>query len=131
MMRITGRAKKIALFVTLGAILVGLAVGLNATWVALNWREAVPLSLGRIFFRPVLAGGTASLRSPVTREAADERKSPGPADGRFQFDRKCHQIFGRQKGDRGRCSDSRYRHRVAAGSRSRHRNPLFRAETHF
>src|SRR5258705_1746271 len=56
MMRITGRAKKIALFVTLGAILVGLAVALNVTWVVLNWREVVPLVLGIIFFGLIIAG---------------------------------------------------------------------------
>src|ERR1700726_2579568 len=56
MMHITGRAKKIALFVTLGAILVGLAVALNVTWVVLNWREVVPLVLGIIFFGLIIAG---------------------------------------------------------------------------
>src|ERR1700680_3712687 len=56
MMRITGRAKKIALFVTLGAILVGLAVALNVTWIVLNWREVVPLVLGIFFFGLIIAG---------------------------------------------------------------------------
>ena len=56
MMRITGRAKKIALFVTLGAILVGLAVALNVTWIVINWREIVPLVLGIIFFGLIIAG---------------------------------------------------------------------------
>ena len=56
MIRITGRAKKIALFVTLGAILVGLAVALNVTWIVLNWREVVPLVLGIIFFGLIIAG---------------------------------------------------------------------------
>src|ERR1700693_2612072 len=56
MMRITGRAKKIAFFVTLGACLVGLAVALNVTWVVLNWREGGPLVLGIIFFVWIIAG---------------------------------------------------------------------------
>jgi len=56
MIRITGRAKKIALFVTLGAILVGLAVALNVTWIVINWRERVPLVLGVIFFQLIIAG---------------------------------------------------------------------------
>src|ERR1700719_73451 len=56
MMRITGRAKKIAFFVTLGACLVGLAVALNVTWIALNLREIVPLVLGIIFFGLIIAG---------------------------------------------------------------------------
>src|SRR6202166_249067 len=55
-MRITSRAKAIALFVTLGAILVGLAIALNVTWVVLNWREVVPLVLGIIFFALIIAG---------------------------------------------------------------------------
>src|ERR1700731_2325151 len=55
-MRITGRAKKIAFFVTLGACLVGLAVALNVTWIALNLREFVPLVLGIIFFGLIIAG---------------------------------------------------------------------------
>jgi len=56
MMRITSRAKKIALFVTLGVILVGLAVALNVTWIVINWREIVPLVLGIIFFGLIIAG---------------------------------------------------------------------------
>ncbi|HEX4643331.1 MAG TPA: HAMP domain-containing sensor histidine kinase [Candidatus Acidoferrales bacterium] len=55
-MRITGRAKKIAIFVTLGACLVGLALALNVTWIVLNWREVVPLVLGIIFFALIIAG---------------------------------------------------------------------------
>jgi len=56
MMRITGRAKKIAFFVTLGAFLIGLAVALNVTWIVLNWREVVPLVLGTIFLELIIAG---------------------------------------------------------------------------
>src|ERR1700737_1526743 len=56
MMRITGRAKKIAFFVTVGPCLVGLAVALNVTWIVLNWREVVPLVLGIIFFGLIIAG---------------------------------------------------------------------------
>src|SRR3984893_12328131 len=56
MMRVTSRAKKIAFFVTLGACLVGLAVALNVTWIALNLREIVPLVLGIVFFGLIIAG---------------------------------------------------------------------------
>jgi signal transduction histidine kinase len=56
MIRITGRAKKIAFFVTVGAVLVGLAVALNVTWIVINWREIVPLVLGIIFFGLIIAG---------------------------------------------------------------------------
>ena len=55
-MRFTRRAKKIAIFVTLGACLVGLALALNVTWIVLNWREVVPLVLGIIFFALIIAG---------------------------------------------------------------------------
>src|SRR5258708_7446185 len=55
-MRITGRAKKIAFFVTMGACLVGLALALNVTWIVLKWREGVPPVLGIIFFALIIAG---------------------------------------------------------------------------
>src|ERR1019366_8536108 len=55
-MRITSRARKIAIFVTLGACLVGLAIALNVTWIVLKWREVVPLVLGVIFFLLIIAG---------------------------------------------------------------------------
>jgi len=55
-MRITGRAKKIAFFVTLGACLVGLAIALNVTWIVINWRAVVPLVLGIVFFSLIIAG---------------------------------------------------------------------------
>src|ERR1700722_18959147 len=55
-MRITGRAKKIGIFVTLGACLVGLAIALNVTWIVINWRAVVPLVLGIIFFGLIIAG---------------------------------------------------------------------------
>jgi two-component system, OmpR family, sensor histidine kinase SenX3 len=55
-MRVSRRAKKIAIFVTLGACLVGLAIALNVTWIVLKWREVVPLVLGIIFFALIIAG---------------------------------------------------------------------------
>src|SRR5579864_2068234 len=55
-MHFTRRAKKIAIFVTLAAFLIGLAVALNVTWIVLNWREVVPLVLGVIFFSLIIAG---------------------------------------------------------------------------
>src|SRR5665213_1237702 len=55
-MRITGRAKKIAVFVTLGACLVGLALALNITWIVLNWRGVVSLGLGIVFVALIIAG---------------------------------------------------------------------------
>ncbi|HYX54308.1 MAG TPA: HAMP domain-containing sensor histidine kinase [Candidatus Limnocylindrales bacterium] len=55
-MRITRRTKAIAFFITLGSVLVGIAIFLNITWIVLNWREVVPLVLGIIFFGVIIAG---------------------------------------------------------------------------
>src|SRR5579864_4092889 len=55
-MHFTRRAKKIAIFVTLAAFLIGLAVALNVTWIVLNWRQVVPLVLGVIFLGLITAG---------------------------------------------------------------------------
>jgi two-component system, OmpR family, sensor histidine kinase SenX3 len=55
-MRITSRTRKIAIFVTLGSCLVGLAIALNVTWILLNWREVVPLVFGIILFTLIIAG---------------------------------------------------------------------------
>jgi signal transduction histidine kinase len=55
-MRITSRTRTIAFFITLGALLVGLAIALNVGWIVLNWRRALPLVLGIIFFGVIIAG---------------------------------------------------------------------------
>ena len=55
-MRITSRTRTIAVFITLGACLVGLAIALNVGWIVLNWRRVVPLVLGVIFFCVIIAG---------------------------------------------------------------------------
>lgn len=55
-MRVRGRRKSIAFFVTLGALLVALAIALNVGWVILNWREVALLILGFIFFLVLIFG---------------------------------------------------------------------------
>src|SRR5258707_5683035 len=55
-MRIVSPNKTIAFFITFGAILVLLAVGLNVGWIVLNWRRVVPLVLGVIFFGAIITG---------------------------------------------------------------------------
>src|SRR6201993_551172 len=55
-MRITSRARTIAFFITLGVLIAGAAMALNIGWIILNWREAVPLILGIIFFPVIIAG---------------------------------------------------------------------------
>lgn len=52
----TGRTKTIAFFITLGSILVAVAVALNVGWIAIHWKSAVPLVLGIIFFALIIAG---------------------------------------------------------------------------
>jgi len=55
-MRVSGRRKSIAFFVTLGASLVALAIALNVGWIILNWREVALLVFGFIFFLVIIFG---------------------------------------------------------------------------
>lgn len=55
-MKVRGRRKSIAFFITLGACLVALAVTLNVGWILLNWRQVALLSLGIVFFGLIITG---------------------------------------------------------------------------
>ena len=55
-MRITRRRRAIALFITLGVCMAGLAITLNVGWIILNWRRLVPMVLGIPFFGLLIAG---------------------------------------------------------------------------
>jgi len=56
-MRVRGRRRKsIAFFVTLGSLLVALAIALNVGWIILNWREVAMLVFGIIFFLLIIFG---------------------------------------------------------------------------
>lgn len=55
-MQFTRRRGTIAFFITLGACLVALAIGLNVGWVILNWRKIIPLLLGIVLFGILIAG---------------------------------------------------------------------------
>lgn len=56
-MRVSGRRRKsIAFFLTLGALLVALAIALNVGWIILNWREVALLIFGIIFFLAIIFG---------------------------------------------------------------------------
>jgi len=55
-MHFTRRRGTIAFFITLGACLVALAIGLNVGWVILNWRKIIPLLLGFFLFGILIAG---------------------------------------------------------------------------
>jgi two-component system sensor histidine kinase SenX3 len=52
----SGRRSAIAFFITLGAVLVALAVALNVTWILLNWQKLALLLLGVILFSVVITG---------------------------------------------------------------------------
>lgn len=55
-MRVPGRRKSVAFFITLGSCLVALAVALNVGWILLTPREAALLVLGVVFFSLIIAG---------------------------------------------------------------------------
>jgi signal transduction histidine kinase len=55
-MRLSGRRKSIAFFVTLGSCLVVLAIALNVGWILLNWRQVALLTLGIVFFVLIIFG---------------------------------------------------------------------------
>jgi signal transduction histidine kinase len=55
-MRVSGRRKSVAFFITLGVCLVALAIALNVGWILLNWREVALLVLGIIFFVLIIFG---------------------------------------------------------------------------
>ena len=53
---ISGPRRKSAVYATLGAALVALAVALNVSWIVVNWREGLLLALGIIFFPVIITG---------------------------------------------------------------------------
>jgi signal transduction histidine kinase len=55
-MRVSGRRKSIAFFVSLSACLISLAIALNVGWILLNWREVALLVFGIIFFLLIIFG---------------------------------------------------------------------------
>jgi signal transduction histidine kinase len=55
-MRVSTRRKSIAFFITLGVVLVAIAVALNVTWILLNWQKVALLILGIILFVVIITG---------------------------------------------------------------------------
>jgi two-component system, OmpR family, sensor histidine kinase SenX3 len=53
---IAGRRRSVIFFTVFGICLVAIAVGLNVSWVVLNWRTGVLALLGAIFFLLIIAG---------------------------------------------------------------------------
>ncbi len=54
----SSRRKSIVFFITLGSVLVTIAVALNVTWILLNWQKVALLVLGIIFFVVIITGLT-------------------------------------------------------------------------
>ncbi|MCA1592934.1 MAG: HAMP domain-containing histidine kinase [Acidobacteria bacterium] len=54
----SSRRKSIVFFITLGSVLVSIAVALNVTWILLNWQKVALLILGIIFFVLIITGLT-------------------------------------------------------------------------
>src|ERR1700674_1357158 len=75
-MRITSRAKAIAFFITLGALLVGLAIAVSVSYIFISWRQVVPLVLGIIFLGCIIAGmvlNTIFLVRDIRRNEQQDR----------------------------------------------------------
>jgi len=53
---ISGRRRSVIFFIVFGSCLVAIAVTLNITWIALNWRRGLLAVLGVIFFLLIIAG---------------------------------------------------------------------------
>ena len=64
------RRHRKAVFIILGAAVAAIAVGLNVSWIVINWRASVQMILGAILFAVVIAGvvlNTAFLVREVRR----------------------------------------------------------------
>ncbi|MEP6592131.1 MAG: HAMP domain-containing sensor histidine kinase [Acidobacteriota bacterium] len=53
---ITGRRRSVIFFTVFGICLVAIAIGLNVSWVLLNWRMGILAVLGFVFFLLIIAG---------------------------------------------------------------------------
>ncbi len=73
-MNITRRRGAIALAITLGVVLTGLAVTLNITWILLNRARVVYLVLGIIFFAALVAGVVLNTIFLVREVRRNERQ---------------------------------------------------------
>jgi len=52
----TGRAKAIAFYITLGSVLVAITIFLNVGWILTHYRRVGPLVLGIVFFAIIISG---------------------------------------------------------------------------
>lgn len=75
-MPLGGHRKSVALSITLGACLVGLAITLNIGWILLNWQTGVLLIFGVLFFALIITGvvlNTVFLVREVRRNEQQDR----------------------------------------------------------
>src|SRR5690242_5172653 len=73
-MNINGRRGAIAFFITLGALLVGLAIALNIGWIILNDRAVALAVLGVILFSLLIAGVVLNTVFLVREVRRNERQ---------------------------------------------------------
>jgi signal transduction histidine kinase len=73
-MNITRRRGAIATFITMGVLLVGLAVALQIGWIVLNERTVVVVVLGIIFFTVLIAGIVLNMIFLVREVRRNERQ---------------------------------------------------------
>jgi two-component system sensor histidine kinase SenX3 len=73
-MNITRRRGTIATFITMGVMLVGLAVALNVGWIILNERNVALAVLGIIFFAILIAGVVLNIIFLVREVRRNERQ---------------------------------------------------------
>jgi len=73
-MNITRRRGTIAIFITMGVMLVGLAVALQIGWIVLNERTVVVVVLGIIFFTLLIAGVVVNTIFLVREIRRNERQ---------------------------------------------------------
>ena len=73
-MNITRRRGAIATFITLGILLVGVAVTLNIRWIVLNERKVTFAVLGIILFAPLITGVVLNTVFLVREVRRNERQ---------------------------------------------------------
>ncbi|MGB8509822.1 MAG: HAMP domain-containing sensor histidine kinase [Pyrinomonadaceae bacterium] len=54
----SSRRKSIVFFITLGSVMIAIALALNVTWILLNWQKVALLILGIVFFIVIITGLT-------------------------------------------------------------------------
>lgn len=72
-MRPSGRRRSIILVAILGSCLVAVAIGLNVSWIVLNWRAGLMLVFGILLFAMLIAGVTLNTIFLIREIRRNER----------------------------------------------------------